>query len=146
MAEFFEKFTKKVTEVASNIKTKAKDTYDVTVLKLSLRSKEADLDHCFEKLGRAYYVNVNKGTNNDKVEELLTEAKSLSKEIVDLKTKIATAQNKRICEHCFSLLESDATYCQACGQKIAIIDKSNAFDDESEIEVEIINDPETDAE
>jgi RNA polymerase subunit RPABC4/transcription elongation factor Spt4 len=146
MAEFFEKFTKKVTNVASNVKTKAKDTYDITVLKLNLRSKEADLDNCFEKLGRAYYISVNKGTNNDKIKSLLLEADNLSKEIIDLKSKIATAQNKRVCEHCFSLLDNDASYCQGCGQKIVIIDKSNAFDDESEVEVEIINDPETDAE
>ena len=144
MAEFFEKFSKKVTKVASNVKTKAKDTYDVTVLKLSLRSKEADLDHCFEKLGRAYYVNVNKGTNNDKIEILLTEAKSLSKEIVDLKTKIAEAQNKRVCEHCLSLLDIDAAYCQACGQKIVVFDKSSDLDEE--VEVEIVEDSETDSE
>ena len=118
MAEFFKNFTQKVTQAASAVKSKAKDVYDVTALKVSLKSKEANLDSCFEKLGRAYFVSVNNGGNQEKLEALIDKAKSISQEILDLKQKIAEAQNKRVCEHCLSLIDKDASYCDGCGQKI----------------------------
>ena len=134
MAEFFKNFTKKVTDVASNVKSKAKDTYDVTRLKIDLRKKEADLDLCFERLGRAYYVNMQKGGNDEKLIALLEKAKNISDEILNLKNKIADAQNKRICDHCASLIDKDATYCENCGQKIVVASKEQ----ENEFQVEVI--------
>jgi hypothetical protein len=68
MADFFKNLTNKVVEIASNVKDKAVDVYDVTKLKLDLRMKEADLDECFEKLGRAYYFSLKNNGNNENKE------------------------------------------------------------------------------
>ena len=136
MAEFFKNFTKKVADVATNVKTKAKDTYDVTLLKIDLRKKEADLDLCFEKLGRAYYVSVQNGGNEEKLNVLLNEAKLISEEILELKNKIAVAQNKKICGHCASIIDKDASYCEGCGQKIVASTPSTTDESESYAETE----------
>ena len=138
MAEFFKNFTEKVSEVASNVKSKAKDVYDVTRLKIDLRKKEADLDECFEKLGRAYYINVKSDVNNDeKVALYMEKAEKLSSEILDLKNKIASAQNQKICNHCASLIDKKSPYCPNCGQKV-VANESN--DNNEEFIVEILDD------
>jgi hypothetical protein len=136
MAEFFKNFTQKVTEVASTVKTKAKDVYDITALKVNLKGKEANLDSCFERLGRAYFVSINNGGNQDKLEALVNKAKSISQEILELKQKIAEAQNKRICEHCFSLIDNDALYCDGCGQKIVANQSTAKSNDDVELQQE----------
>ena len=119
MAEVFEKISKKVVDVADSAKTKAKELYDLTKLKIDLRKKEADLDECFEKLGRAYYVQIKRQMeNSDKVTALLEKADAISQEIVEIKTNIANAQNKVICTHCASVISTDAPYCSNCGQKV----------------------------
>lgn len=130
MAEFFKNLTKKVTEVASNVSTKAKDVYDVTLLKIDLRKKEADLDECFEKLGRTYYLNLKNNGNNEKVDALVEKAEKLSNEILELKNKIATLQNQKICVHCGSLIDKDVSYCGNCGQKV--VANETAEDDSNE--------------
>ena len=138
MADFFKNLTNKVVEIASNVKDKAVDVYDVTKLKLDLRMKEADLDECFEKLGRAYYFSLKNNGNNEKVESLIKTAEAISNEINDLKKKISLAQNKKICEHCRSIIDANKPYCQNCGQKV-VINEKNANETEEYV-VEILDD------
>ena len=139
MADFLKNLTNKVSEIAANVKNKAVDVYDITKLKLDLRKKEADLDECFEKLGRAYYLNLKFNGNNEKVEVLLETAESISNEINDLKKKIAFVQNKKICVHCGSIIDKNKPYCQNCGQKV-VVNEKNTNDTEEEYVVEILDD------
>ena len=119
MAEVFDKFSKKVADVADNAKAKAKELYDLTKLKFELRKKEIDLDEHLEKLGRAYFVQVKKGIDNGgKIEALVQKAEDISNEIYKLKKNIADAQGKTICEHCTSIMDKEAPYCTNCGQKV----------------------------
>lgn len=119
MAEGFEKISKKVVAVADNAKARAKELYDITKLKIELRKKEVELDEYLEKLGRAYFVQIKKGIDNsEKIEALVLQAENTSSEILDLKKSIADAQNKKICEHCTSIIDVDAPYCSNCGQKV----------------------------
>ena len=125
MAEAFEKFSKKVASVADTAKTKAKGIYDVAKLKIELGKKEFDLDECFEKLGRAYFIYIKKDNDSSgKVEELISKAEILSTEIYNLKKNIADVQGKKICDHCASIIDTDAPYCTNCGQKI-VAEKKN---------------------
>lgn len=139
MADFFKNLTNKVVEIASNVKDKAVDVYDVTKLKLDLRKKEADLDECFEKLGRAYYLNLKNNANNEKIQILVEKAESISNEIYNLKDKIAIAQNQKICEHCGSLIDKEKPYCHNCGQKV-VANEKNSSDNTEDYIVEILDD------
>lgn len=136
MAEFFKKLGERVSNVADKTKVKAKGIYDVTKLKLELNKKEVDLDECFEKLGRAYFVQVkNKIDNSEKIETLTIKAENLSNEIFNLKKNIADAQNKKVCDHCASIIDTDAPYCSNCGQKVVAEKKSennNSTEEKSE--------------
>ncbi len=119
MAEVFKKISDKVVGVAKLTKNKVKEFSTNAKLNIELKGKEADLDACFEKLGRAYFAQASASMNNsEKIEALMTEAKLLSGEILELKQSIAEAQGKKICEHCASIVDADAPYCEACGQKV----------------------------
>lgn len=131
MAEMLDKISKKVVLVADSAKAKAKELYDITKLKIELRKKEVDLDECLEKLGRAYFVQVKREIDNtEKIEALVSRAENISNEIYELKKSIADAQDKKICEHCTSLVDADAPYCTNCGQKVV----AKAIKEEESIE------------
>jgi len=119
MAEMFDRFTKKVVDVADGAKAKAKELYDVTKLKIELRKKEADLDEYLEKLGRAYFIQVKREIDNsEKIDALVLKADTVANEIYELKKNIAEAQNKKICAHCISIIDADAPYCPNCAQMV----------------------------
>ena len=119
MADMLDKITKKVADVADNARVKAKELYDVAKLKIEIRKKEADLDECLEKLGRAYFVQVKRDIDNsEKIELLVQKAENISNEIYALKKNVADAQTKKICEHCASIIDTDAPFCPNCGQKV----------------------------
>lgn len=127
MAEVFENFSKKVVDITNKAKTKAKGFYDVTKLKVDLKTKEVDLDECLEKLGRAYFVQVKKEIDNsEKINALLLEAEQLYADVASLKNSIAEAQNKKVCEHCSSLFDANQPYCQNCGQKVVAENKNQS--------------------
>lgn len=133
MAEIFKNFTKKVASIADTAKNKTKELYDVTKLKVELGKKEVDLDECFEKLGRAYFVQKKREKdNNDKIDALLEKANTLSNEIYEIKKSIADAQNKKICDHCISIIDTDAPYCSNCGQKVVAEKKDDSTVDTEE--------------
>ena len=115
----YETTSTKAKELYGTTSAKAKEIYDVTVYKAEIRKNEADLDECFESLGRAYYLNACEGeSNDDKVAKLLERAEALAKRISDLKLKVAELQNKNICPHCKSVVSKELPYCVNCGQKM----------------------------
>lgn len=133
MAEVFDKISKRVVDVADNAKAKAKELYDITKLKIQLRKKEVDLDECFEKLGRAYFIQVKKEIdNNKKIEALVLKAENISNEMYELKKSIAEAQGKAICDHCTSIKDADVPFCSNCGQKVVAEAKAKEIITEEE--------------
>ena len=137
MAEVFKSFTNKVTNLAKEAKVKVKELTDITKLKIELKTKESDLDECFEKLGRAYFFDAKKlSDNSEKMSNLVLVASALSQEIIELKEAIALAQNKKICPHCGSLKDNDAPYCKSCGQKVVAVKKQPVNAEPSEEKAE----------
>lgn len=114
----------KATKIAKDVKVKTKTFAKSTKLSIELKMEEANLDACFEKLGRAYYLNVSCGYENDeKIEKLVKEADEISAKIADYKKKIAEIGDKWICKHCSSVVNGTKPYCSNCGQKIVANEK-----------------------
>ncbi len=122
MAEFVESIKGAVKVTCS----KAKKVAGVALLKVSLRSKEVDMDECLEKLGRAYFMRTKRGiSNEEKINLLLEQAEQLCKDIDDLKQQIANAQSTQVCTHCASIYKQDAEYCPYCSEhKVVATPKS----------------------
>lgn len=115
MAEIIDKITTTVKNVADFTKEKAKLLIKITKLKVAIKSKEVDLDECFEKLGRAYYMQAVQNANNGKrIEKLVEETREISNEISTLKKELALTQEKQVCERCGSVYKKDAPFCPYC--------------------------------
>ena len=138
MAEMADKISKTVCNAARVAKTKAKKLANVTLLKISLRSKEVDLDECFEKLGRAFFVQAAKGIKNDeKIADLITQAELICEEISDIKQQIAEAQDSKICSHCASIYNKNADFCPYCSDhKVVATPREAEENDQETIEIE----------
>ena len=124
MAEFFDKVSKKIGDAANYAAEKTEKLVSSAKLTFELKKEEADLDECFERLGRAFFTQAKNGVAKDgKIAELIAEADARSEKIKNLKIEIAKAKNKKICPHCSSIIESDAPYCSRCGSKIVADEK-----------------------
>ena len=131
-----------MTEIIDNLKgtakvvcSKAKKIGNIALLKMSLRSKEVDLDECFEKLGRAYYYSVNGTAKNDaKIKALMEQAQMLSASINDLKEQIAQIQDSQVCEHCASVYKKDAEFCPYCSEHKVVASSKKSQEENDEVE------------
>lgn len=128
-------FTKAVKGAVKVTCSKAKKVADVAILKVSLRSKEVDLDECFEKLGRAYYFGLDEKVDNDeKINMLVSQATRLCEEISDLKQQIAEAKNSQVCTHCASIYKKDEEFCPYCSEHKVVVTTRPKKEEDPQIE------------
>lgn len=141
MAEFFDKASEKVTKAANYVAQKTKKLASDTKLSFDIKKEEADLDYCFERLGRAFYAQAKNGVSRDeKIAKLMAEADERSERIKNLKAELAKSKNKKICSHCSSVISGSAPYCSNCGSKI-VADEKCEKEDDAKIDEEQVSDP-----
>lgn len=103
--------------VASSAKRKTKEAAEATKLKVDIKVEESNLDHCFEKLGRAVYANSRTGKNGSRVSKLIKEADAICQLIEEYKNRLAVLQKKEVCPHCGAVIKAGAP-CRNCKEKI----------------------------
>ncbi len=122
MAEIIKKISKTVKSAAGYTKKKA----SVAVLKATLKSREFDLDECFEKLGRAFFAQAKgKAKNDEKIANLILKAEELTLEIKELKKEIAKSNEKKVCNHCGTVYSSKKECCPHCEHKMVATKKED---------------------
>ena len=108
MAEMIDKITKKASKVVNTTK-----------LRLKLASRRADLDECYESLGRALFIQVSDGTDMDEeIAALVAKCDKLNQEIVALDEEIKSYRSTNICKFCNKVNEKKAVYCAHCGEEL----------------------------
>lgn len=141
MAEFFDKASEKVTKAANYVAQKTKKLASDTKLSFDIKKEEADLDYCFERLGRAFYAQAKNGVLRDeKIAKLMAEADERSEKIKNLKAELAKSKNKKICSHCSSVISGNAPYCSNCGSKI-VADEEREKEDDAKTDEEQVGGP-----
>ena len=115
VAEIIDKISKTVKSAAEYTKKKA----SISLLKATLKSREFDLDECFEKLGRAFFAQAKgKAKNDEKIANLILKADELSLEIKALKKEIAERNDSVVCPHCGTVYSSKKKSCPNCENKM----------------------------
>ena len=132
MSKAISDIKKSVVTVTTAVKKKTKELAEVTKLKIDIKLEEANLDHCFEALGRAVYAHSVTGKNEEKVEKLLAKAGEIRKKIKDYKSRLAFVQSKEVCPHCDAVIER-GTPCTHCHEKIVITKKEKVEDPVDEL-------------
>ena len=108
MAEMIDKITKKASKVVG-----------VAKLRLKLASRRADLDECYESLGRALFIQITDGTDMDEeIAALVAKCDKIKQDIVALDEEIKSYNSANICKFCNKINEKNAIYCANCGEEL----------------------------
>lgn len=122
-------FKQKMTEVSKKVGDVATETYNTVAeksskmiedakLRMSISSKENDIEEIYIAMGKTVYEDYKEGKNVGK--SFTKEAKKiddLNKEIAEMNTKILYNKNQRICEKCGKIIPLESTFCSSCGTK-----------------------------
>lgn len=132
MSKAISDIKKSVATVTTVVKNKTKELAEIAKLKIDIKLEEANLDSCFENLGRAVYAHSVTGKNEERVEKLLAKAGAIRKKIKDYKARLALVQSKEICPHCDAVIERGMP-CTHCHEKIVITKKEKTQDPVDEL-------------
>ncbi len=107
-----EKLTKEAVDKTKKVIDKTK--YNYTISEIEGRIKEN-----LAELGKKLYDEYQRGTEFDgDVSELCEKIDELQAEIDEIKGKIADMHNGAVCSSCGAIIETDASFCKKCGNKI----------------------------
>lgn len=116
-----------------NAMNKAKEAFDIACKKtnevVSTQKQKFDAasvankrDHDFEALGRLYFETVKDidSVEDGEIKALIKEIKLKNEQINEINKEINNAKNKRVCPNCSAVIDKDAVFCSACGEKVTI--------------------------
>ena len=129
-----------IKEAVGVIGKKTSKVVDASKLKLSAAEIESEIKKSFEKLGEIVYQNGVNDESKDSITTCITNIDKLYVKLDDIKSKIASAKNKKKCPNCDFENESEAVFCSKCGEKF-LDDKSNEnFENEKIEDIEVAED------
>lgn len=101
----------------------AKKTTEVTGtarIRLDIRSANSRLAKCYEKIGRAYYMNAKESAEEQiaAMEAGVQEADAIREEIAAHRLQLAKLQACVICPACGAQISDKSVFCPLCGVKL----------------------------
>jgi len=113
-----EKFSKKITETAKAAAKKSGDIVEVTKLNMSISAEEDKIKKAYMEIGKLIYERYSKGKSvPEGIEGICEKIKAYEDNINEMKEKIYTLKNIKICPSCNAELEMDVNFCPRCGMK-----------------------------
>lgn len=120
-----------------NAVSKAKDAFDIAykktntvvntqIQKFDVASIENKRAKDFEKLGKIYFELLKNTDIEDNDTKAVFDAIIEKNEKIDeLKKKINSTKNKRICPECSAIIDDNAVFCSSCGVKLQYDSEEN---------------------
>lgn len=117
--DFFDNAVNKAKEAIDVACKKTNEVVNTQKQKLDVAALENKRAKDFELLGMLYYESIkNCGSEDKKINDIVSEISSKNEKIKKLKEEINSAKNKRICPKCGAAVEECSNYCNACGEKL----------------------------
>lgn len=117
--DFFDNAVNKAKEAIDVACKKTNEVVNTQKQKLDVAALENKRAKDFELLGMLYYESIkNCGSEDKKINDIVSEINSKNEKIKKLKEEINSAKNKRICPKCGAAVEECSNYCNACGEKL----------------------------
>ena len=115
---FFEQIGKRLSDAGQNVAQQTRNLADVTQLTNLNSQKERQISQLYAAIGQAYYEN---HKNDPAAEELegIQKINALYAEILQNQEKIKQIKGVTKCEICGADVPASATFCNACGAKVA---------------------------
>jgi uncharacterized Zn finger protein (UPF0148 family) len=116
----------------------AKKTTEVTgtaKIRLDIRSANSRLAKCYEKIGRAYYMNAKEAAEEQiaAMEAGVQEADAVKEEIAALRLQLAKLQACVICPACGAQVSDKSVFCPLCGVKLPKEEEAAAVSEEESV-------------
>lgn len=110
----------KAKTVATVVSNKTGEIYEVSKLKLQAVSLNAEIQKCYERLGRMKYDQERTQTDNTEIMEVcIAEITDLLEALDELNEMINDETGTMKCTSCSATIPLDSTYCAKCGMKIS---------------------------
>ncbi|MBO5375118.1 MAG: hypothetical protein J6A54_06720 [Clostridia bacterium] len=126
MAEIVKKVTRTVKKTANKVSKKATEIADVTKYSIKVKSKLADINEAFERLGGLYYAYTQSLTDEAKAEldGCVLEINTLKLELAQLKAQLARAKGEVRCKGCGEYVSASKENCPKCKATLERIETS----------------------
>ncbi len=116
--EFFENLKAKLGETTRVVAKKSNELVEITKLRASLGETEAKLDKTLQLMGASLYEAYKTGAETyASLEENCEEVDALYARIAEIRARISTLKNTKVCPLCKKEMDRAAMFCSACGER-----------------------------
>ncbi len=116
---FFSQLAEKTKSIAGSAGKKTETAVELSKASIKLNQLENQLKKTFERIGTLVYEESQGfADNGDLTEICIKDAASLEREIKEIKEKIKSMKEKKVCSVCGLMNSSEKNYCENCGTKL----------------------------
>ncbi len=117
---FLDDLKKSLSGAADYTARKTTEVTGVAKIRLDIRTANSRLAKCYERIGRAYYKNLNEPAEDQSevIEAAVKEADAIKEEIAALRLQLAKLQACVICPACGAQISDKSLFCPLCGIKL----------------------------
>ncbi|MEG2275560.1 MAG: zinc ribbon domain-containing protein [Clostridia bacterium] len=145
-------FMKKVNQLTEKVGEFAVDTYKTvaeksnnlvkeTKTKLVVNERIDEIDGIYKEIGKKVYRLFKNGENVEDFEANCKMIARLEEEKEELENSILGIKNQKRCENCNEIIDSEATFCSACGYVAEIKAKKTEKEKTTKVEVKTVKKP-----
>lgn len=117
--DFLNDLGKKLSETAKTVTKKSEELVEITKLNLAIGSDEDKIKKLFAEMGEELYRQYIVGKSFGEEFDLRCQnIKSLELNIEETKKKIQALKGTRICPACSASVDTEVSFCPACGKKL----------------------------
>lgn len=112
-------FLNRAKSVAQNTGKKASELLEATKLNLSISELQIEIDNVMKEIGKTVYHDYeNQMVTNEEIAQKCAKIEEKYAQIKDLKDKVNSIKNLKICSKCAEANPSSNAFCLKCGNKL----------------------------
>jgi DNA-directed RNA polymerase subunit RPC12/RpoP len=116
-------FFAKLTNAGKDVAKKTKELADIAKLNMQISSEEDNIKNKYIEIGKLYYE-LFSDNPDEKFAGFFSSIAESKNKISDLKDQILEIKGVKKCSNCGAEIDSAATFCSSCGNKVVINENS----------------------
>lgn len=117
-------FTKKMRKIAVKTGHKAEEIYRLSLLKMNIMNKHAEIQEKYEELGRCLYIMYkNDVDDTPRLQRLIADIDNAYQTAEESRRRIAQIHSLVECRECGAPSKTSANYCAGCGRRLVATDE-----------------------
>ena len=116
--ELFEEVGQTLSRTGQSLAQKARDTAQVTKLKLAVSEDERAIEGIYLSIGKAYCQMCEARSPSEPIASLLTSLRERKQQLLDKQQTIRVIQQVMICPKCGASCSAEGSFCTNCGASL----------------------------